>query len=101
MLTRFHPEQDAYVFGGLKVQEGAGTVLSVGTFLDRLDALESGAERPSTREADAAALAPRGITPEERARLQGLPVKAQSPPSAPTADEKRESLKAPRLWYED
>src|SRR5690606_34354105 len=51
-LERLHPEQFAYVLAGLEAAQGAGAVLSVATLLDRLDELESGTNRPDTRDAD-------------------------------------------------
>ena len=69
------PGQAAHVFEGLEPSTGAGAIVSVKTLLDRLDDLENGEDRESTREVDHAALAKlaeRGITPEVRAHLRGL-----------------------------
>ncbi len=75
------PEQHAFLFDGFEPASGAGCVLSMRTFLDRVDVLESGKERKATRKADEAALAKmaeRGLTPTERERLRGLLTIAQS-----------------------
>lgn len=113
-LRRLHPEQMAFVFANLEPATGAGAVLSVGTMLDRLDALEEGAERKASRKADHAALATldkRGITKAERKRLRQLVEKAQGAPlvTAPKQDPKtekdrekyQEDLRALRAWYVD
>jgi hypothetical protein len=75
-LRHEFPEQHEYLFADdLQPGTGAESLLSVTRFLDRLEALERGAERKSTRKVDAAALAKlaiRGITLEERARIRGL-----------------------------
>ena len=71
-LDRLHPEQARFVFANLQPATGAAAVLSVRTLLVRLDALEDAPEREATRTADRAALATRGIGPEERRRLGGL-----------------------------
>src|SRR5262249_17448513 len=74
-LPRRHPAQAACLFNNLEPATGAGAVVSVSTLLDRLDALESGADRVATRTADQAALATlaqRKLTKEERARLRAL-----------------------------
>lgn len=74
-LRRLHPEQAEFVFKGLTASTGMQAALGVMTFLDRLDALENGPERKSTRKEDRAALdtlATRGIDDKERARLRKL-----------------------------
>jgi hypothetical protein len=110
-LTRQHPEQAGFVFaGGLAPAQGAAAVLSVAKLLERLDALEKGPERKSTRKQDHAALATlaaRGITPEERKRLRALVEAAQSP--APEVDDapagaedaRTDDLIALRAWFDD
>ena len=79
------PDQLAFVFQDLDPQTGAGAVVSVTTFLDRLDELESGKDRKATRKVDQAALvrlAERGIDESERKRLRALlAVALSSPPS--------------------
>lgn len=74
-LDRRHPEQSLFVFEGLSASTGANAVVGVATLLERLDALETGPARQSTRKDDHAALATlsqRGITAVERARLRAL-----------------------------
>ena len=109
-LERLHPEQAAFVFEGLSAQVGAGAVLSVCAFLDRLDALESAPERITTRNADHAALATlvkRGITSAERMRVRKLVQMAQAigapaeVDADPTADARRSDLVALRAWFDD
>ncbi|HEY2370229.1 MAG TPA: hypothetical protein VGH87_27725 [Polyangiaceae bacterium] len=77
VLRRFNPEQDAFVFENLVPGTGIAAVASVATFLDRLDALETGAERKATRKTDHAALAAteqRGITKEQRKEMRAREV---------------------------
>lgn len=107
-LGRLHPEQDTFVFKGLTVATGAGAVLAVAAFLDRLDQLEGCVEREATRETDHAALATlaaRGITPEERLRLRSLVRIAQSfaaaRDSSPRDERVTSDLVALRAWYLD
>jgi hypothetical protein len=106
-LARIHPDQDQFVFKGLESKQGAEAVLSVGTMLDRLDALESSPDRAPTREADHAALATlaaRGYTPEERLRLRRLVKVAQTVTlgAAPIQDEdRRKSLLDLHAWLSD
>jgi len=54
-LGRLHPEQHAFVFDGLTAARGQGSLVSVTTLLDRLDALDSAPDREATREVDHAA----------------------------------------------
>ncbi|MCC6554459.1 MAG: hypothetical protein IT372_15885 [Polyangiaceae bacterium] len=87
------PEQAAFVFEDLEAQKGVAAVVSVTTFLDRLDGLESGEDRAATRDADHAALAKlaaRGIDADERRRLRDLLAVAQG---SPTADDSPPSIK--------
>lgn len=106
-LFRLHPEQHEFVFSGLSAARGAGSLISITTLLDRLDALESSPDRVATREADHAALATlakRGIDAEERARLRALVKLAQTaaPPVVPEAAEQREqALLDLYAWYKD
>jgi hypothetical protein len=131
VLGRFAPEQNAFVFEDLEAATGPGAIVSIATFLDRLDALESGPDRAATREDDKSALArlaERGIDSAERARLRALvktatrsPVAA--PPPAPSsasapleltlpgatapaeppapAVDQAETLRKLRAWYDD
>lgn len=79
-LSRRYPEQAEFLFQGLEPAAGPAAVLSVKTFLDRLDALAGEAKGrdhsdKARKQADAAAvlvLASRRITAEERARLRRL-----------------------------
>ncbi len=79
------PDQLTFIFQDLEPQTGAGAVVSVTTFLDRLDELESGKDRKATRKVDQAALArlaERGIDESERKRFRALlGVALSSPPS--------------------
>lgn len=108
-LARKHPDQDRFVFKDLEPKQGAGAVLSVGTMLDRLDALESGPDRHATREDDHAALATlaaRGYTPEERQRLRGLVKVAQTAtltltPTPINDDDHKKSLVELHAWLRD
>ena len=89
-LERRYPDQAAFVFADLSAQTGPSALLSVGTFLDRLDALERKLPGRELKEkvadkaqekADKAALATlelRGITAAERSRLRGLIKVAQT-----------------------
>jgi hypothetical protein len=72
-LEHKNPAEAAFVFDGLVDTRGPEAVLTVSVFLDRLDALDGGAERKGTRKADHAALATlarRGIDEAERKRLR-------------------------------
>ncbi len=74
-LRRFHEEQDAFVFANLETGGGIAAVPAVATFLNRLDALESSAERKATRKANHAALellAQRGVTTAQRKEMRAL-----------------------------
>lgn len=75
LYLRF-PEQHAFLFAGnLKVEKDARSVVSVRTFLERLDELE----RRGTDAAVLELLARRGITAAERARVSALVALVQSP----------------------
>jgi hypothetical protein len=83
------PDQGQLVFQDLQAQTGVAAVVSVTTFLDRLDVLENDKDRKATRKIDHAALAKlalRGITPAERARMRELLTVALGP-SAEVPDE--------------
>lgn len=112
-LGRKHKEQCDYVFSGLEASTGAMALAGVSLFLDRLDALESGAERKAMRKADKAALetlAARGITPQERGRLRELVKIATSAPAldpsvaktqADSEAERVQALRDLRSWYDE
>jgi hypothetical protein len=108
-LGRLHPEQHAFVFAGLETAQGIGSLLSVATLLDRLDALERAPERAGTRAADRAAIATltgRGITPEVRRRLRELLKVAQTAeapvfPVDASSEERDQALRELRAWYKD
>lgn len=110
-LDRFHPEQSAFVFrDGLAASVGPAAVIGVATLLSRLGELENGKDRKATRKEDHAALetlTKRGITKEERARLQALVDTAQTV-DAPAAvvnavdpAEKQRALLKLYVWYKD
>jgi hypothetical protein len=83
-LRRFHPEQDAFVFDNLVPGAGIAAVAAVATFLDRLDALESAAERKSSRKVDHGALElldQRGVTKEQRKEMRALVKWIESTPA--------------------
>lgn len=104
-------EQCEYLFQDLEPQTGAGAIVSVTTFLDRLDALDGGDKsRAATKKKDHAAvakLAERGITPEARKGMRKLLATALTAPPelAPeaTADGNAEARRAAkgelRQWY--
>lgn len=109
-LGRLHPEQEAFVFEGMAPGSGAASVVSVAMMLDRLDALESGADRAATRDADHAALATlsqRGIDGSERARLRELVniAKTANLPvvtvSTAMPSDRLEKLKELHAWFAD
>lgn len=107
-LERLHPEQAEFVFANLEAATGPAAVLTVKTFLERLSALENSPERLATRNEDLAALqtlAKRGITTEERQRMQGLLDVARGfGPNADgnsTTESRRADLEALRAWYDD
>ncbi len=104
------PDQHAFVFAGdLTASVGPAAVIGVQTLLARLDALESGKERPKAAhkkdQAAIALLAARGIDKKERQRLAALVKQAMSiaPAAAlPEADTTREAaLHSLYLWYRD
>lgn len=112
-LTRRFPEQAKFVLEGLAPAKGAASVLSVKNLLERIDALESSPERKATRKQDqaaVAAIAAKGITQEERARLRGLVDLAQTAVKAAPTDTGAseqvervllEDLRALRAWYDE
>lgn len=112
MLARRYPEQRDFVFNNLKAAQGVGAVLTVATFLGRLDALEKGEGRKASHKEDLAALAlldARGIGKAERHRLRKLVEVAQQGTEAATLpvvdDTAREAHEAALmelyLWYKD
>ena len=89
ILRRFFPEVAKFVFEGLKPAQGAAAVLSVKTFLDRIQQLTDGKERAASRKQDHAALAllaKRGYPDSEWARLAGL-VKTAEKGAKPDAEQ--------------
>lgn len=102
------PDQRDFVFENLDPQTGAGAVVSITTFLDRLDHLENGKDRKATRKIDHAALAKlaeRGISDAERTRLRGLlktaiaspEPQAQAPKAPPAQNDDARAVKL-ALW---
>jgi hypothetical protein len=110
-LARLHPEQDTFVFAGIEARDGANSVVSVATLLDRLDALQNAPEREPTRTADREALETlrkRGITPAERARLREQVAMAQRAitpvvplPEPEQLEQRMQTLRELRAWYVD
>lgn len=111
-LRRRFPEQWTFVMEGLVAKTGIAALVDVETFLDRIDALESGKGRDaSTRDADQRAvklLATRTIDKAKRAALrEALRVaksfKVQETPAPNTIDEaaRERATLALRAWYEE
>jgi hypothetical protein len=109
-FDRLHPEQSAFVFNGLETTTGPAAIVTMTTYLDRIDALESSPERAATREADHAALQTleqRGIGKAERARLRHLLGVARgivapvTLPVAPSTEDRDQALRELRAWYVD
>jgi hypothetical protein len=111
-LKHRYPDQHAFVFDGLKREKGAETLLTVNTFLLRLDALEKGVGREETRAADLAALATlaqRGLTAEDRAnmrkalsRARGFtPSEGEDTLTNAAADTRERDLYELRAFYEE
>jgi hypothetical protein len=105
-LAREHQAQADFVFQELEPATGALSVLSVKTLLDRLDALEGGADRAGTRKADQAALKrleKKGYTKGERVRLRALIQTAESvagaDETAPAEGARQHDLERLRGWY--
>jgi hypothetical protein len=110
-LERLHPDQATFVFADdLAASTGPAAVLGVKTLLARLDDLENGPQRKTTRKQDHAALdtlANRGIIKEERIRLKELVHAAQTVEtpidvtvsSAPA--ERPQALVDLYAWYRD
>jgi hypothetical protein len=112
-LRRHFPSAHAYVFRDLAASTGSAAIRGVATFLARVQALAEGSDpaRKGSVEQDAQAvalLAERGLTPAERARLQGLVELALGPtevlgvlPRAESPDARRAKLVALKDWYEE
>ncbi|MCS6901822.1 MAG: hypothetical protein RMJ98_18940, partial [Myxococcales bacterium] len=107
-LARRFPEQLRFVLEGLAPVRGTGAVLSVKNLLDRLDALETSPDRASSREQDLAAIAAiaaKGLSREERARLRALVSTAQglmapgAPASEPVCPPVLQDLQDLKAWY--
>jgi len=103
-LERRYPKEAARVLQGIGPAQGAGAILSVAALLERLDQL--GKENAAAL----ATLGARGITADERARMQKLVQRAQSAQPVPKVDvaeiEKRErdveqALVKLRAWYQE
>ena len=112
-LERRFPAQWEFVFGdGLAPAQGTDSVLAVMKLLERLDALESSANRKDTRKQDHAALAvlaSRGIDDAARAEMRKLLKTAQRAPEVPLTDDHSKELAAAReanaialyRWYKE
>jgi hypothetical protein len=111
-LKRRFPKQWEFVMKGLVAKSGIAALVDVETFLDRIDALESGKGRDaSTRDADQRAvklLATRTIDKAKRTALrEALRVaksfKVQETPAPDTLDEaaRERATLALRAWYEE
>lgn len=106
------PVQAHFLLAGLPgavAGDGQGLV-AVLLLLNRLDALEKSPARAATREEDRQALAllaRRGITPEERVRLQDVTVRGRSLDSSRDAEaparlaEQQETLRALHIWHRE
>jgi hypothetical protein len=105
-LGRLHPEQERFLFHDLEPKQGPESIMSVTTLLDRLDAMESSADRKATRKADHAALATlavRGYTRDYLARLRELVKTAQRVVVIQplTADDRTQALLDLHAWLTD
>lgn len=107
VLHHKYREQEGFVFQNLQAQRGPEAVLCIHILLDRLTALESSADRKSSRKADHAALdalASRGITESSRKHLADLITIVQSETTAavPTSQSERaKKLTALYDWVTD
>lgn len=112
-LRRRFPSAAEHLFADLRAGRGAASIVAVGTFLARVDALEKGdPARRATRKEDRAAvelLAARGLTRQERDRLASL-VQAALRPTGPlpdldtparTAAARRAALVTLKKWEEE
>ncbi len=113
-LDRKFPVQRDFVFMNLQAATGAWAIVTVATFLDRLDVLEIGKDRAATHEADLKALAllsKRGITKGERTRMRALVeiAKSSEPGTEPAVQQSYEQAETERQkglielrgWYEE
>jgi len=111
-LRHNFPAQHGYLFeGDLKPQQGKGAVLSVSTFLTRLDGLASDPARADRRDEDGAALdrlEERSVTPSERTRAAALIAVVEAgavvvaPPEAPKVARDHEAAKAALYqWFDE
>jgi hypothetical protein len=103
VLKRHHPEAVAIVFKDLQPGRGAESIVSVTTFLDRVDELEKGPHASAVE-----TLAKRGLTPDVRAQLRSLIDIAKGTQVAldGISDEdvdaiRREALIDLKLWYDE
>ena len=90
-LSNDFPDHAEYVFEDLEPATGAGAIVSIKTFLDRLDDFENGKDRKAMRKVDHAALAKladRGITAAARARLRELLKTALAAPEPAGTDDR-------------
>ncbi len=111
--SRKHPAAVAFIVAGLAPVDGPEAALGVETLLERLNALQSGAERKATRKDDAkalATLAERGLHKTERARLAALVATAKTLRDDRTPDDDAEAaataayigaLDELRGWFEE
>jgi hypothetical protein len=105
-LAMTFPEQDAALFaGGLTPAVGVGAILTVKTFLDRVDTLERGTKADK---AAVARLAERGIDKNERKRLRALLATAESTVNVgphvegeSLTDTKQDDLVALYAWFSE
>ena len=109
-LENRYPAQFAYIFKNLEPAQGAGAVLSVGTFLDRVQALKDGSddERKDFREQDKAAaelLYTRMILSDDIVKeLRGHIKNAQQLPEIFTTKSEEDEIKkifALDAWYQE
>jgi hypothetical protein len=107
-----YPSACEFLMNGLEAAQGRGAIQSVGTYLRRLDALESGKGRDKhehkTDKAAIAKLASRGITSEVRARLEKLVASLEegpddaepaASPAVPLSGPRRAALVALYGWF--
>ncbi|HEY1959247.1 MAG TPA: hypothetical protein VGH28_26715, partial [Polyangiaceae bacterium] len=109
-LRRLHPAQDTFLFENLATGTGVAAVVAVSMFLERLDALESSADRKASRKADHAALATlekRGVTKDERKQIHSLVQLVETTPApavvdvAPSPDVRMAALVELHAWVQD
>ena len=110
VLQRRFADAYDFVFGGLEIGNKQEAMITVSTFLARLDDLESSAERKASRKSDHAALealASRGITADVRRHMAALIVKSQKQPEltaseAPSSAAERDAALANLyLWVRE